>query len=765
MVAMPMLDLDDHGLAQRVLDAVKDLPWDSPSQIVLIPSDDWTGTAADDLFSGCTRTNPVQVDGRDCPTWTVGDSFEKPWEALIGTENPGWVTAIAIVSESWVAPPDPEGIGRQWVNGVRSSPNRDEARQVEVVTSNAEHGFAAIVRYGTIDPDPWSEGSLLGRGVRFLSRWMQIPSPDPVMPARGVVVTGALNRALQTITENNIRDRTTATELLIAAVKNAVFGDATNQDGEPITWEGLREASATGHGDKDLRRAAAWFDTNGWAEHWIDVAGDLTDMCCRLSPYYGVDVARMVRWILGVDGRAESSERDMFVAETHGDDTLDLDRAHVDGTYRPRTLLGVPISLAQCNLDPGQPLHDQSLDQTLSDIATGEPDIAVLERANRIARSNGRDRYEPVRQPGDVAAVQSRLFDMPFLGNQLFDPNYPFENELGVPSEFTADINPLVAVNAAESFIAAGQSHDMRTWLAGATISAVPYWIDSPTAVAVTGAHLPEDTFGDRLRLPHPSVFVCFETDLAFDDYTRTRIDPLADTPRERLPAYPAFQWGWAGGWGTALGDLSRTGGGLTGVVLFADDDGKPTDRVLWVITTGTDPRESVGRWRTHVLPGWISDAEIGHAALNLAAYLCWGDLQAPDRLDLPPLDDNKGWRKFTRTSQWRKKEPYGAALGVHVVRHQPNRGGSHGEKTGRSTTGHLRRGHWRRSRVGITDPASGEHVGPVNGPESTYGVTYTYRENFIPPAAVAGGPTGDRLDVYRLPTPAHLIEDANSDE
>lgn len=729
-------------VAEEMMGLVADDPWDTAPRIVLLPVLDPTPTDIE-VFPQLTRLDDVTLTGRTCPRWEVpAGRYEKPWLALVGSDAPDWVEAVLFINESWAAPMN-DGDWRAYLGGVRNRPDRDEIRSVTVTGRDGTTITVAQSRHGRVNPQMWSSGHAKDRGDRFVRRWFRIPVEPVGHPARVAHVVPRIAQFTNWYWDHtqagNQPDPTVVADRLARTVAACLDADPD------LTWETVRtEAVRVGrHGPAGLATIAAWFDEHGFAQHWIDQYGSINEAAATLVPVVGIDVARMVRWVIAVDGRAEPTERDMLARTVHGDTGLDLTRV-TDPDYQPRSLLGVPISHTQT----AAVLHHDIDREGISGFPI--PDEHQRRARAQLARSlrdaSGRDPYTTRRVPGDIAAIQARVLDEP-VDAQRLDLHH------ATTRHYEPELVNTVYTHAWTAFL-------RRSTSAAVILEAVPYWLDSRTAVAVAGAHLPDDQFGDRLRLPHRSVFVCFETDLAFDDYTSVRLDVLADTPPDQLGLLPAFWYGWAGGWGTALGDLARHGGGLTGIILSSDTEGHLNDRVLWVLTAKTDPREPEP-YRTHVLPGRIQDAHIGHVALNIAAYLCWGDFTPPNPLDLPDPTD-RTWRKAIRSSPFRKNEPRGAALGVHLLRPPGTTTTSTSPRPGnRTVTGHLRRGHWRRSRISIIDPGTNRPVGPVTGPDAQYGVTYTYREHFIPPTAVAGGPSDDQLDVYRLPTPASLIEPA----
>jgi hypothetical protein len=136
---------------------------------------------------------------------------------------------------------------------------------------------------------------------------------------------------------------------------------------------------------------------------------------------------------------------------------------------------------------------------------------------------------------------------------------------------------------------------------------------------------------------------------------------------------------------------------------------------------------------------GFLSSANLRGLALNLAAATAWGHWHPPEApLELPDDPASSEFRHAVRRGRFRRREPGGAAAGVRVLdvgrMHTP--APQAGSGTHSSPVTHLRRGHWRRQRIG-----------PRDG--------WRYEPRWIPPVVVnPGGEEGSQVTVYRLPVP-----------
>jgi hypothetical protein len=190
-------------------------------------------------------------------------------------------------------------------------------------------------------------------------------------------------------------------------------------------------------------------------------------------------------------------------------------------------------------------------------------------------------------------------------------------------------------------------------------------------------------------------------------------------------------------------------GGVVSGMVLLADDHGRLRDDRLWIIAANPDPTlpppANLDRVRG-VVRGWRSAATLAPLVSNVAAAVAWGAWQPPTTpLPLPDDPASRQWRKAVKRGVFRRREPRGDAVGVHVIdlertaahaRHRPDPEWHAARPSRHAPVPHLRGGHFRRVRIG---PRNDWH----------------YQVRWIAPTLVRGDqPATERLVVRRLPPP-----------
>jgi len=273
-------------------------------------------------------------------------------------------------------------------------------------------------------------------------------------------------------------------------------------------------------------------------------------------------------------------------------------------------------------------------------------------------------------------------------------------------------------------------------------VNAVPYFLPTDMALGILSSRPPDTGMLEELRLPFERVLVLFGTDL--------HVDPnLHPWPAERSVNWQSE---------TVLKGLAAGHGYVTGMVLLADSEGHLRDDLLWLVAVDVDaeadPKQPAAsppsqfRLRT-VVRGWRSAADLTPLIDNVAAAVAWGAWQQPERVpDLPDDPSTRQWRKTIKRGVFRRREPAGGAVGVHVLdvnktlsraqhARQPARepGGRHHA----SPVTHLRRGHWRSVWVG-----------------SRSNDTRHREPRWIPAVVVQGrGAAADRMVVRRLPAPS----------
>jgi hypothetical protein len=263
--------------------------------------------------------------------------------------------------------------------------------------------------------------------------------------------------------------------------------------------------------------------------------------------------------------------------------------------------------------------------------------------------------------------------------------------------------------------------------------SAVPYFIPTTAAIGVLASHPPDHDLQQRLRLPFDRILVVFGADLQLDPHTHQW---PTDYPYQQLPGHAIAR------------QLIDRGGYVSGMVLLADQAGRLREDLLWIVAANPDPTlpwpANLDRVRG-VLRGWRSAATLAPLVTNVAAAVAWGAWQPPPALlPLPNDPESRQWRKAVKRGVFRRREPRGDAVGVHVL--DLGRTATHARQIpdpGETTTAgrnspipHLRGGHFRRVRVG---PRNDWH----------------YEVRWIAPTLVRGDqPAAERLVIRRLPPP-----------
>lgn len=270
------------------------------------------------------------------------------------------------------------------------------------------------------------------------------------------------------------------------------------------------------------------------------------------------------------------------------------------------------------------------------------------------------------------------------------------------------------------------------------------YFVGAHTLVGLVDCEIPTDAELDDLRLPADQVVIYFGGDLTIPAEI-TGPDDIYTELIQRIDAATPDDTGHIGG---DCSMPSRLPGPLVsiyrnqpvqmcGVALRADADGRLDDVVMWLVSCP----EHQGPNR-YALYGRLSRSLLRYVAVNLAAAIAWGQWTPPSIDDLPEFGDPR-FRDVIRSSRFRKAEPHGGALGVHVldVRRtmQPSTRPTP-QSTHASPSTHTRRAHWKRMRVGPRDD-------------------WHYERRFIARTIVNPGFDDHRVTVYRLPPPSSPVD------
>jgi hypothetical protein len=271
--------------------------------------------------------------------------------------------------------------------------------------------------------------------------------------------------------------------------------------------------------------------------------------------------------------------------------------------------------------------------------------------------------------------------------------------------------------------------------------AATPCYVDPDVAVSLLGTVLPDDVDFDDINLPFPVSLLYFG-------------HPL-EIPKEVLD--------WNDGLGNVMGDRTVSENGwLAGMILLADDDGKPRDEFAWIImfdnevehadnpmyesTAPLRPNQKVYlrttlRWASREACeslGWLRD--------NVVAGLAWAPWTDSDpTTELDGLDPDS--REFRRTLKRGGVQRRLAKQGAESLRMLDIAAASaptppkvsddddtiEPSSPGRSVSPHFRRGHVRRVRIGPRD-------------------SWEYSHRWIAPTVVQGTAAGAGSEtVYRL--------------
>jgi len=273
---------------------------------------------------------------------------------------------------------------------------------------------------------------------------------------------------------------------------------------------------------------------------------------------------------------------------------------------------------------------------------------------------------------------------------------------------------------------------------------AMPYFLPASAAYGIMASQPPEVELLAELRLPYPAVAVFFAAE--FD--VPPELQGGEEILRSRERGGPTLAQALAGEapWENqaptfirfpTLSAMRGEAMAVVGVVLTSTESGELGDLVLFVLSK---PRP--GGARFSVVEGLLRRSRLRPLVENLAAAVAWGDWKPPaGGFELPADSDSSAFRRAINRGAFRRQEPHGVFGGIRVLdapkMFRP-RAESEAEESGvrPSPATHLRRGHWRRQRVGPRD-------------------SWRYEPRFIAPVVVnPGAGRSDGVKVYRLPLP-----------
>lgn len=263
-----------------------------------------------------------------------------------------------------------------------------------------------------------------------------------------------------------------------------------------------------------------------------------------------------------------------------------------------------------------------------------------------------------------------------------------------------------------------------RGGLAAAALDGVPHWLPSRTAEGIAHSEPPPAEMLADLRLPWGESAVWFgapaqlgRADGLLPEAVRAAVrDARSPDGRVRLDDVP---WELAVGAAALVSaDPEDAPAGLVdvavdGAVLLADDEGRPSDLMVWALAA-TPPASAVRSRPIRLLaPALRSRSDLADAVDNLLAVVAWGDWCTPEARGVPePGVDRRELRKWLRGN-----DP--SVLGPVRVLDVPDR--SHGRRSSdllatshASPVTHLRRGHWRNQYRRSTDDHQPVWIAPV---------------------------------------------------
>jgi hypothetical protein len=273
-------------------------------------------------------------------------------------------------------------------------------------------------------------------------------------------------------------------------------------------------------------------------------------------------------------------------------------------------------------------------------------------------------------------------------------------------------------------------------------LEALPYFLPAATAQGIMASVPPAAGLLSGLRLPYPRLLVFFDRDMEVpaeligrEEVLKRRRGPDRWADDERLNLPPSLRPG-------IMAILHRQPVAVTGIMLAAGPDGSLSDPIITIVRT---PKSTI--YGHSFVEGVLSRARLAPIARNLAAAVAWGTWRPPpDVLELPEVGSPE-FRKAVNRGAFGRREPRGEAAGVQVLdvpkASASRRPAGHTENAHASPLTHLRRGPWRRQRIGAKD-------------------SWHYEGRWVRPTLVnPEGPTRPRQRVYRLPVPPAKDADA----
>jgi hypothetical protein len=278
---------------------------------------------------------------------------------------------------------------------------------------------------------------------------------------------------------------------------------------------------------------------------------------------------------------------------------------------------------------------------------------------------------------------------------------------------------------------------------AGFLYEAQNYFLPVTSALGILASQPPPPDMLQELQLPYPTVAVYFGAELEIPaELVVSEADALERHRASKAESRRAAAVYGLGPPADILESIAAHGGRLSGVAMFQEEGGGLADEVVYVLTSeemmaGEGP-QSLDHARGTAM-GLRSRSTLDPLIVNLAAAVSWGDWHPPETtLDLPADATSPLFDRAVRSGRFRRQEPRGGFANVRVLDtvRMHARAKLVGESEHRSPVTHLRRGHWRRVRIGPRD-------------------NWTYSPRWIAPVVVNPGAEPDPgMRVYRLPLP-----------
>jgi hypothetical protein len=300
------------------------------------------------------------------------------------------------------------------------------------------------------------------------------------------------------------------------------------------------------------------------------------------------------------------------------------------------------------------------------------------------------------------------------------------------------DVVALQALVALGVMAEADEGHtSIRTEQVGVArlaLASQAYWLPAGVEAALLSSEPPGKDDLATLRLPHQASAVWFAQPARVSEgpgLAPSLDSVLAEALQRGVQTH--FETLWEGV--ELVNRVARDPEAeIEGVVLLADEDGRPRDEVAWVVRVAPEPP---ARWQRGIVLGRRSAAG-WHGVLELlSAIVGWGDWRPPPAIRDWAEEPSRSQLRQLRFGATKRAEEQGALAGVRVLDAHRRRPAAVGEGVPHaSPVTHLRRGHWRRQPVGPRD-AGGREL------------------RFIAPIVVnPGGRTDEVVRVYRLPRP-----------